>query len=186
MAVPQATASTTPANHTAQPHSPTTQPNHTDQSHSGGCPGGRERGRRYPHPPGLPIRRTCGKVHRDLSDAIGPIAATYASLAGCSVRNFYLSIYLYYWRFALIAFYRVDIELEPYKPNENRTNEIQRFTELAAAKSVRSFSQICEDTKHEHPTTRRLPREVCYNYIQPIAKYTIQGKIKQHPNYSRN
>ena len=37
--------------------------------------GGRERGRQYPHPPGLPIRRMCGKVHRDLSDAIGPIAA---------------------------------------------------------------------------------------------------------------
>ncbi len=38
-----------------------------------------------PHPLGLPIRRMCGKVHGDLSDAIGPIAATYALLAGCSV-----------------------------------------------------------------------------------------------------
>jgi hypothetical protein len=37
-----------------------------------------------------------GKVHGDLSDAIGPIAATYAPLAGCSVWNLsvYLSIYL--------------------------------------------------------------------------------------------
>ena len=26
-----------------------------------------------------------GRVHRDLSDAIGPIAATYAPLVGCSV-----------------------------------------------------------------------------------------------------
>jgi hypothetical protein len=48
---------------------------------------GRERERHYPHPPGLPIRWMCGKVHRDLSDAIGPIAATYAPFAGCSVWN---------------------------------------------------------------------------------------------------
>ncbi len=47
----------------------------------GGWVGG---GRHYPHPPGLPIRRKCGKVHRDLSDAIGPKAATYASHVGCS------------------------------------------------------------------------------------------------------
>ena len=60
----------------------------------GGC-GGRERGRQYPHPPGLPIRRKCGKVYRDPIDAIGPIAATYAPLAGCSVWNLSISIYLY-------------------------------------------------------------------------------------------
>ena len=60
--------------------------------------GGRERGRQYPHPLRLPIRRMCEKVDRDLSDAIGPIAATYAPLAGCSVWNLsiYLSIYLSY------------------------------------------------------------------------------------------
>jgi hypothetical protein len=48
--------------------------------------------------PGLPIRRMCGKVHRDLSDGIGPIAATYAPLADCSLWNLsiYLSIYVYY------------------------------------------------------------------------------------------
>ncbi len=41
-----------------------------------------------------PTRKMCGKVHRNLSDAIGPIAAsTYAPPAGCSVWN--LSIYLY-------------------------------------------------------------------------------------------
>ena len=40
-----------------------------------------ERGEDYSHPPGLPIRRMYGKVHRDLSDAIGPIAATYAPLS---------------------------------------------------------------------------------------------------------
>ncbi len=38
-----------------------------------------------PKPTRLPIRQMCGKVHRDLSDAIGPIAAMYAPLAGCSV-----------------------------------------------------------------------------------------------------
>jgi hypothetical protein len=58
----------------------------------GGC-GGRERGKQhYPDPPGLPIRKMCGKVHRYLSDTIGPIAATYTPLAGCSVGK--LSIYL--------------------------------------------------------------------------------------------
>ncbi len=36
---------------------------------------------------GLPTRRMCGKVHRDLSDAIGPIAATYAPLTGCRELN---------------------------------------------------------------------------------------------------
>ncbi len=57
--------------------------------------GGRRKPRPYPHPPGLPIRRMCGKVHRDLSDAIGAITATYAPLADCSVWNLmYLSIYL--------------------------------------------------------------------------------------------
>jgi hypothetical protein len=59
--------------------------------------GGREVwGRHYPHPPGLPIRRMYGKVHRGLSDAIGPIPATYAALAGFSIWNLsiYLSIYL--------------------------------------------------------------------------------------------
>ena len=50
--------------------------------------------RPYPHPLGPPIRRKCGKVHSDLSDAIGPIAATYALLAGYSVYGIYLSIYL--------------------------------------------------------------------------------------------
>ncbi len=50
-------------------------------------------GRQYPNQPGLPIRRMCGKVQRNLSDSIGLIAATYAPLsAGCSVWN--LSIYL--------------------------------------------------------------------------------------------
>jgi hypothetical protein len=29
----------------------------------------------------------CGKVHRDLGDAIGPIVVTYAPLVGCSVWN---------------------------------------------------------------------------------------------------
>ncbi len=38
----------------------------------------------------------CGKVLRDLSDAIGSIAATYTPLAGCSVWIYLsLSIYLY-------------------------------------------------------------------------------------------
>ena len=39
----------------------------------------------------------CRKVHKNLSDAIGPFAATYVPLAGCSVWNLfiYLSIYLY-------------------------------------------------------------------------------------------
>ena len=52
-------------------------------------------GKQYPHPLGLLIWRMCGKVHRDLSDAIGPIAETYAPRAGCSVWKLsYLSIYL--------------------------------------------------------------------------------------------
>ena len=55
--------------------------------------GDTKRGRHYPHPPRLPIRWMCGKVHRDLSDAISHIAATYTPIAGCSVWNF-LSIYL--------------------------------------------------------------------------------------------
>ncbi len=38
--------------------------------------GGRDMERKYPHPPGLPIRKMCGKVHGDLNDAIGPMAAT--------------------------------------------------------------------------------------------------------------
>ena len=41
-------------------------------------------------------------------------------------------------RFALIAFYRVDIELELLKPNNIWSNTIRRFTELAAAKSAHS------------------------------------------------
>jgi hypothetical protein len=40
------------------------------------------------------------------------------------------------WRLAVIAFYRVDIELEPFKPNDMWSNTIRRFTELAAAKSA--------------------------------------------------
>jgi hypothetical protein len=38
----------------------------------------------YP-PRGLPIRRKCVKVHKDVSDAIGPIAKKYTPLVGCSV-----------------------------------------------------------------------------------------------------
>ncbi len=50
----------------------------------------RERGRHYPHSLGLPIQQICEKVHRDLSNAIGPIAATYALFAGCSVWNLFI------------------------------------------------------------------------------------------------
>ena len=44
------------------------------------------------------------------------------------------------WRFALIAFYRVDIELEPFKPNDIWSNTIRRFTELTAAKCAHLLS----------------------------------------------
>ncbi len=37
--------------------------------------------------PAYPSDRSVGKVHRDLSYAIGPIAATFAPLVGCSVWN---------------------------------------------------------------------------------------------------
>jgi hypothetical protein len=55
----------------------------------GGGGGGRGKGmgRHYPHPPGLPIRRKCRKVHRDFSDGISPIVATYVPHVGCSIYN---------------------------------------------------------------------------------------------------
>ena len=42
----------------------------------GGC-GGWVGGGHCPHPPGLPIRRECVEVHTNLSDLVGPIAATH-------------------------------------------------------------------------------------------------------------
>ncbi len=61
-----------------------------------GAVGGRERGRRqYPHSTRLPIRRMCGKVRRDLSDAIDPLrrGTLPSRVAGYGI---YLSIFLRY------------------------------------------------------------------------------------------
>jgi hypothetical protein len=46
------------------------------------------------------------------------------------------------WRFALITFYRVDIELEPFKPNKIWSNTIRRFTELAAFKNAHRLTEL--------------------------------------------
>ena len=84
------------------------------------------------------------------------------------------------WRFALIAFYRVDIELEPFKPNDIWSNTIRRFTELAAAKSAHLLIDLRRYEARATPPPDDF-LEKYNNYIKPIAKYTIQGKINATP-----
>ena len=83
-------------------------------------------------------------------------------------------------RFALIAFYRVDIELEPFKPNDIWSKTTRRLTELAAAKSAHLFTDLRKYEARATPPPNDF-LEKYNNYIKPIAKYIIHGQINATP-----
>ena len=96
------------------------------------------------------------------------------------------------WIFALIDFYRVDIKLEPFKPNDIWSNT-EYTSKVVSLNSQRSGSECApyhrpakiQSTGSPTPPDDFL--EKYNNYLKPIAEYTIQGKINAtRHNYSQN